>query len=66
MHDLHESIDIPSGRSRAVYTLSEDQGRLDFEVTVTDPATFTEPAVIKSRWLALRETIPRYDCRAAR
>jgi hypothetical protein len=64
-----DNIGTPqSGDVRIVerYTLSEDQGRLDFEVTVTDPATFTEPAVIKSRWLALRETIPRYDCRAAR
>jgi uncharacterized protein DUF6152 len=44
------------------YVPSADQGRLDFEVTVTDPATFTTPAVLKGHWLALGATIPRYDC----
>jgi hypothetical protein len=44
------------------YSPSDDQGRLDFEVTVTDPATFTAPAVLKSYWLALGGEIPRYDC----
>jgi hypothetical protein len=47
------------------YTLAEDQSRVDFEVTVTDSTTFTEPAVIKGHWLALGETIPRYDCQPA-
>jgi hypothetical protein len=47
------------------YTLSEDQSRLDFEVTVADSTTFTEPAVIVGHWLALGETIPRYDCQPA-
>lgn len=47
------------------YTLSEDQARLAFSVTVTDPATFTEPAVIESHWLALGHTVERYECRRA-
>jgi hypothetical protein len=55
-------------QSRAVeiverYSLSEDQSRLSFRVTVTDPATFTAPAVIEGHWLALGHTIDRYDCR---
>ena len=45
------------------YTLSEDQARLSFRVTVTDATTFTSPAVIESHWLALGHTIDRYDCR---
>ena len=45
------------------YSLSDDQARLSFRVTVTDPATFTVPAVIEGHWLALGHTIDRYDCR---
>ena len=44
------------------FTLSEDQSRLDFEITVTDPATFVRPARLRGYWLALGETILRYDC----
>ncbi len=44
------------------YSLSEEQSRLDFRVTVTDPSTFTAPAVIDGHWLALGGSIPRYDC----
>lgn len=44
------------------YVLSEDQARLDFTITVTDPATFTEPATFSYHWLALGETFGRYDC----
>ena len=44
------------------FTLSEDQTRLDFEVTVTDSSTFTRPAVLTGYWLALGDTIARYDC----
>jgi len=35
---------------------------LDFHVTVTDPATFTEPATYEYYWLALGETIEPYRC----
>jgi hypothetical protein len=53
-----------SGAVRIVerFTPSDDQSRLDFEMTVTDPTTFTAPAVIRGHWLALGGTIPRYDC----
>ena len=44
------------------YVLSEDQTRLDFTITVTDPKTFTEPATFEYYWLALGETFGRYDC----
>ena len=44
------------------FTVSDDQNRLDFHITVTDPQTFTEPATAEGYWLALGETIPIYDC----
>jgi len=44
------------------FTLSEDQSRLDYPLTITDPLTFTEPAVYERHWLALGESIQRYDC----
>ena len=44
------------------FVLSEDQTRLDFDITVTDPSTFTQPASLRGYWLALGDTIPRYDC----
>jgi len=44
------------------YALSDDQARLDFELTVIDATTFTAPAVMRGYWLALGETILRYDC----
>jgi hypothetical protein len=44
------------------YALSEDQTRLDFTITVTDPATFTAPATFEYYWLALGESFGRYDC----
>jgi len=56
-----------SSQSEAVkiverYSLSDNQGRLDFEITVTDPANLTEPAVLKGHWLALGHTLPTYNC----
>jgi hypothetical protein len=46
------------------FSLSEDQSRLDFQITLTDPAMFTEPAVLTGQWFALGDTIGQYqlDC----
>ena len=44
------------------FTVSADQARLDYRLTVTDPGTFTEPAVFERYWLALGERIELYDC----
>ena len=44
------------------YTLSEDQTRLDFHITYTDPQTFSEPATAEYYWLALGESFGQYDC----
>jgi hypothetical protein len=32
------------------FTASEDGNRLDFTISVTDPATFTEPVTLKKYW----------------
>ena len=44
------------------YMLSEDQARLDFLFTVTDPEVFTGPATYEYYWLALGETFELYEC----
>jgi hypothetical protein len=44
------------------FTLSDDQSTLTYRQTVTDPATFTEPAVHESQHLALAESIERFVC----
>ncbi len=44
------------------FTLSDDQTRLDYRLTVTDPGTFSEPAVYERYWLALGAEIELYDC----
>ena len=56
-----------SGQSEDVgivehFTLSEDQTRLDFEITVTDPEFLTRPAVLTGYWLALGHVLPPYNC----
>ena len=48
------------------FGLSQDQSRIDFTVTVTDPKTFTRPAVLKGYWLALGDKLLRYNCQAQR
>lgn len=48
------------------FTLSDNQGRIDLHITVTDSDTFTEPAIIAGYWIALGETIPVYDCQSGR
>ena len=40
------------------FTLGDDQQRLDYEMIVTDPDTFTEPATaMETHWLAIRESL---------
>ena len=48
------------------YTLSADQTRLDFHLTITDPANFAAPARVDGHWLAYGATLPRFDCQASR
>jgi hypothetical protein len=44
------------------FTVSDDQSALTYRQTVTDPGTFTEPAIHESQHLALGETIERFVC----
>ena len=45
------------------FTVSADQTRLDYQLTVTDPATFTVPAVYERQWVALvGASIRTYGC----
>ena len=45
------------------FSLQEDGGRLDYTLTITDPATFTEPVVLDKSWLWLSAmTIEPFDC----
>jgi hypothetical protein len=49
------------------FSLAEDQSRLNLEMTITDPFTFTEAAVVEGYWLALGEDMPPpYDCQSGR
>lgn len=53
----------PAVRTEERFTLSADGSTLDYELTVTDPATFTEPVVLRKSW-AWRpgEVIRPYHC----
>ena len=44
------------------FTLSDDQSRLNYNLTITDPTTFTEPATIMGHWLAVGEVIAPFAC----
>ena len=49
------------------FTLNTDQSRLNLHMTITDPATFTEAAIVEGYWLALGEEMPPpYNCQAGR
>jgi len=44
------------------FALSEDQSRLNYQLTITDPGTFSEPAIYERYWRALGEDLQSYDC----
>jgi hypothetical protein len=44
------------------YRLSDDQSRLDFRITATDPQSFASEASWEYYWLALGESFGLYDC----
>ena len=47
---------------REYFSVSEDQRRLNYRMTVTDPETLTGPAEIERFWLALDETVEPFIC----
>ena len=45
------------------FTRREDGSRLDYVVTVTDPATFTEPVTLQKHWVWYADAeVATYDC----
>ena len=45
------------------FTLSEDEGRLDYDVTLTDPETLLEPVSYASHWnWVAGEELQSYNC----
>jgi hypothetical protein len=61
-----DSVGIPLSDSAMVterYIPSDDGKRLDFEMTVVDSATFTEPVTLTKTWLGLPDAkVQPYDC----
>lgn len=57
---------IPLGPDAMIaerFTLVEDGSRLNYEMTVTDPDTFTEPVVLEKFWLWYPEVVvEHFDC----
>ncbi|MEE8249909.1 MAG: hypothetical protein V3R59_06720, partial [Gammaproteobacteria bacterium] len=46
------------------FSVSADGSRLEYSVTVTDPAIFTEPVVLTKTWVwRPGEELQHYDCR---
>ena len=61
---------IPLGRGATIeerFTPSPDGSRLDYTMTIRDPATFTAPVTLKKFWeWRPGEQVRPYDCRLAR
>jgi hypothetical protein len=61
-------LGIPQSPNVAIverFTPSEDGSRLDYEMTVVDPATFTRPVVLRQYWLYLPDVrLMPYLCTA--
>jgi hypothetical protein len=49
---------------RETFTVSDDQSRLDYRMTINDPPTFTGPAEFGRYYLALGESMEKFDCTA--
>lgn len=58
--------EIPMSRDATIresFALNADEGRLNYEMIVTDPATFTEPVTMNSYWIwRPGETVNPYNC----
>ena len=53
----------PSSRMVERFTPAADGKRLEYSVTITDPDTFTTPALLKRAWVwTPGESVHRYDC----
>jgi hypothetical protein len=61
-----DSVGIPLSEAAEIverFTPNDDGARLDYQMTVTDPATFTRPVQLSKHWIWLPEiTLGRYAC----
>lgn len=61
-----DTIGIPASsaiQTSERFTLSDTGNRLDYQITITDPATFTEPVVLEKYWEWYPEvTVQPYAC----
>ncbi len=57
---------LPQGKDVTTverFTVSDDGARLDYELVVTDPATFTEPVTLTQYWVwMIGEEVGTWDC----
>jgi hypothetical protein len=44
------------------YALSEDQSRLDLQLTIDDPVAFTETVTVNWHFIALQQPFSVYEC----
>ena len=60
-------VGIPQSENSEIlerFTLSEDGSRLDYSMTVTDPANFTEPVTVEKFWVWYPQmTVEPFRCR---
>lgn len=62
---LYDSLGTPQSPDVEIverFTLSDDQRRLDYQITVADPRTFTEPVSRSRYWADLGEPMEIYNC----
>jgi hypothetical protein len=60
-----DGVGIPISEEAGIverFTPSADGSRLDYEMTVTDPLTFTKPVVLQKHWLAWTDAVRPYNC----
>ena len=53
----------PGAETLERFTLSSDGSRLDYQITVTDPGSFTEPVTLDKHWLWYPEVVVEpFEC----
>ena len=60
--DISGTIQSDAVRVVERYSISEDQTRLDLDLTIDDPVALTETVTVEWHFLALDETFSIYEC----
>lgn len=60
--DLSGILQSDQARVSERYVLSDDEGRIDYEVITEDPVMLTQPYIRRGVWLDLEESIDEFDC----